>query len=87
MTRRQRALFILFVWIAVYPGVLLFAELVGWLAPNAPVWLRILLSTAVTVPTISLVVLPRVTRLVAAAKGQTVAELKRAEAQAAEAAE
>ncbi|SLN42659.1 hypothetical protein ROJ8625_02090 [Roseivivax jejudonensis] len=84
MSRSQRLLFILFVWLAVYPGVLVFAELVGWLAPDAPVWLRILLSTAVTVPTISLVVLPRVTRLVAAAQGQSVADLKRAEAAAAE---
>ncbi|SFD81866.1 hypothetical protein [Roseivivax sediminis] len=84
MSRSQRALFIFFVWLAVYPGVLIFAEVVGWLAPDAPVWLRILLSTLVTVPTISLVVLPRVTRLVAAAKGQSVADLKRAEAAAAE---
>ncbi|ETX29478.1 hypothetical protein [Roseivivax isoporae] len=84
MTRSQRLLFILLVWLAVYPGVLIFAELVAWIAPGAPVWLRILLSTAVTVPTISLVVLPRVTRLVAAAKGQSVADLKRAEAAAAE---
>ncbi|ETX14580.1 hypothetical protein OCH239_02905 [Roseivivax halodurans JCM 10272] len=86
MSRSQRALFVFITWLCVYPGVLVFAELVGWIAPGAPVWLRILLSTAVTVPTISMVILPRVTRLVAAAKGQSVAELKRAEARAAESA-
>ncbi|ETW11785.1 hypothetical protein ATO8_16098 [Roseivivax marinus] len=84
MSKRQQALFIFLVWLCVYPGVVLLAALVGWLFPDAPVWLRILLSTGVTVPCVSLVVLPWVNKVVAKAQGQSVAELKRAQAKAAE---
>ena len=84
MTKRQQALFVFLVWLCVYPGVFLIAEVIAWAIPGSPVWLRILLSTAVTVPSISLFVLPQVNKLVARAKGQTVAELKRAQARAAE---
>ena len=84
MTKKQQALFVFLIWLCVYPGVFLIAELIAWAIPGSPVWLRILLSTAVTVPSISLFVIPQVNKPVAMAKGQSPAELKRAQADAIE---
>ena len=87
MTRKERALLILATWACVYPGVLLFVYGFKWLGIDVALWLQILVFTAFTVPLINLVALPRVEKLIAAARGETPAELKRDEARLAEGAE
>ena len=78
---------ILATWACVYPGVLLCVYGFKWLGIDVALWLQILVSTALTVPLINLVALPRVEKLIAAARGESPAELKRDEACLAEGAQ
>lgn len=83
MRLRDKLLLAALIWLCVYPGVLLFTYGLGWLGFDLPLWLSILISTLVTVPTITLVASPRMEALVARSRGQTPAELKLDQARAA----
>ncbi len=76
MNAREQAILIFLIWLCVYPGVLIFSYGFIWLGIDVPLWLEILISTAVTVPLISLVAAPRVEKLLAAARHETLAEFK-----------
>lgn len=80
MNGRERALFIALVWAVVYPGVLIFSYGFRWLNVDVPLWLEIAISTACTVPAISLLAIPYIERILARAKGESPAELKLDEA-------
>jgi antibiotic biosynthesis monooxygenase (ABM) superfamily enzyme len=68
------------IWVCVFPGVLLITYLFRWIGLELDLWLEILLSTALTVPLITVVAAPQVEKLIAAAHDQTLAELKMAQA-------
>ena len=72
------------VWVCVFPSVVLVSYAFDWLSIQAPTWLRILVSTAFTVPFIEFVVAPQVERIVARARHETRAELLAAQADDAE---
>lgn len=72
------------IWVCVFPGVLLITYLFRWIGLELDLWLEILLSTALTVPLITVVAAPQVEKLVAAAHDQTLAQLKMAQAKEAE---
>lgn len=76
MTWRDKALLSTLIWACVFPGVLIMSYMFEWLDLGWPMWLEIAISTAVTVPLISLTASPQVERLVAASRHQTPAELK-----------
>lgn len=76
MTWRDKALLSVLIWAFVYPGVLLVTYGFRWLGIELAPWLEIAISTALTVPLISILAAPQVERIVAAAKGETAAELK-----------
>ncbi len=84
MTPREQAVLIFMIWLCVYPGVLIFSYGFIWLGIDVPLWLEILISTAVTVPLISLVAAPRVEKMLAAARHETLAEFKMDQAREAE---
>ena len=84
MTRRERLLLVVSVWLCVFPGVTLFSYVFAWLEFGWPVWVEIALSTACTVPLISLLIVPRVERLIAMARHESLAELKVEQARAAD---
>ena len=68
------------IWVCVFPGVLLITYLFRWIGLDLDLWLEILLSTALTVPLITVVAAPQVEKLVAAVHDQTLAQLKRDQA-------
>lgn len=76
MTWRDKALLSFLIWVFVYPGVLLVTYAFQWLGIDVALWLEIAISTALTVPLISILAAPQVERIVAAAKGESPAELK-----------
>ncbi|SFP70378.1 hypothetical protein [Tranquillimonas alkanivorans] len=76
MTKRDQFVLSFLIWLCVYPSVLLFSYLFVWFGIEVPLWLEILISTALTVPLISVVAAPRVEAMIARAKGETPAELK-----------
>ncbi len=76
MTWRDKALLSFLIWVFVYPGVLLVTYGFQWLGIEIALWLEIAISTALTVPLISILAAPQVERIVAAAKGESPAELK-----------
>lgn len=84
MSPRDRILYIFLIWLCVYPGVLGVTYAFIWLGIDLPLWAEILISTAVTVPLISFVALPMIERAIARLNAETVAELKRDQARAAE---
>lgn len=76
MTWKDKALLSGLIWVCVFPGVLLITYGLKWLGIELALWLEIMISTALTVPLISVVAAPQVERIVAATRGQTPAELK-----------
>ena len=80
MTTREQVMLIFLIWLCVYPSVLIFSYLFIWFDIDVPHWLEILVSTALTVPLISLVASPRVEAMIARARGETLAQFKRDQA-------
>ena len=80
MRWRDKLLLSILVWIFVYPGVLLVTWIFAWIGFSPAQWIEIGISTALTVPLISLVAVPVVERVVAASRDETPAEMKLAEA-------
>ncbi|MBA3325715.1 MAG: hypothetical protein H0T41_10805 [Rhodobacteraceae bacterium] len=76
MSWKDKALLSALIWVSVFPGVLLITYGFQWLGIELALWLEIMVSTALTVPLISVVAAPQVERIVAASRGQTPAELK-----------
>lgn len=76
MSLRDKALLSALIWAFVFPGVLFITYGFQWLGIELDLWLEIMVSTALTVPLISLVAAPVVERIVAATRGQTAAEMK-----------
>jgi antibiotic biosynthesis monooxygenase (ABM) superfamily enzyme len=76
MTFRDKMVLSALIWICVYPGVLLVTWLFEILGLDLDLWLELLLSTAITVPLISLLAAPQMERVLAAMKGESAAELK-----------
>ena len=84
MTTKERLLELLGIWLAVYPSVLLMSYFIQWLELGWPMWAEIMVSTALTVPLISFVAVPKVRGAIAAAEDTTPADLARREARRAE---
>lgn len=84
MTGKERFAEIFGVWLAVYPAVLVMSWIFEWLALGLPLWIELAISTALTVPLISLVAVPKVRLAVAKAEGTSPADLARREAREAE---
>jgi antibiotic biosynthesis monooxygenase (ABM) superfamily enzyme len=76
MRWRDKIFLSVLIWAFVFPGVLLMSYAFRWLGIEVALWLELAISTAVTVPLISLVAAPLVERIVAAAKGQSASEFK-----------
>lgn len=76
MSRRERIVLNIGIWLCVYPSVLAVTGLFEWLQLDLDLWLEILLSTALTVPLISYIAVPAVKKLMARAEGKDEAELK-----------
>jgi antibiotic biosynthesis monooxygenase (ABM) superfamily enzyme len=83
MRWRDKILLSFLVWVFVYPGVLLVTWAFDWIGFSPPRWIEIGISTALTVPLISIVAVPLVERIVAATRDETVAEMKVTEARGA----
>ncbi len=64
------------VWLAVYPSVLGTSYGIDALALEMPLWLEILVSTALTVPLISYVAVPFLKTVIARAEGKDPEELE-----------
>ena len=65
MSGKETAIEVVLVWLAVYPSVLLFSYAFRWLGLGAPLWVEILVSTALTVPLITFVAQPLIGRVMA----------------------
>lgn len=76
MTRKERIVLNIGIWLCVYPSVLATTAVFEWMQLDLDLWLEILLSTALTVPLISYVAVPAVKKLMAKAEGKDEAELK-----------
>ena len=61
---RRRVIFMLAVWVCVYPLVTLLLAMIAWLDLRLPLALQTLLLTAVVVPAMVLGIVPRVSCLV-----------------------
>jgi len=72
------------IWACVYPSVLIFSYGFEWLGVDTPLWIEIGISTALSVPLISTVALPRIEALIARAEGERPADLKWRQAREAE---
>ena len=83
MTWKDKLILSALIWVCVYPGVLLVTFGFQWLGLEFDLWLELLLSTALTVPLISVVAAPQVEKVVAYLKGETPAEFKIEQARAA----
>lgn len=75
MNAKEQAVLNLGVWLAVYPSVLGTSYGIDALALELPLWLEILISTALTVPLISYVAVPLLKSLIAKAEGKDPSEL------------
>ena len=84
MTTKERLVQMFGIWLAVYPAVLLLSYVFQWLGTGWPLWVELAVSTAITVPIISFVAVPKVRGAMAAAEGTTPAHLARREADQAE---
>ncbi len=84
MTTKERLLELLGIWLAVYPSVLLMSYVLQWLELGWPMWAEIMFSTALTVPLISFIAVPKVRGAIATAENTTPADLARREARKAE---
>ena len=84
MTAKERLAEMFGIWLAVYPAVLLLTYGFKWLGIEMPLPLELAVSTAITVPIISFVAVPRVRGAIAAAEDTTRADLARREARKAE---
>ena len=84
MTVGEKTALQLLIWLCVYPAVLVVSYGFDWLGIDWPMWAEIGVSTALTVPLIGLVAAPHVEKLIAAARGESLAELKADEAREAE---
>jgi antibiotic biosynthesis monooxygenase (ABM) superfamily enzyme len=80
MTRRESLALVALIWAGVFPSVLLITYAFEWFDIDAPTWVRVMVSTLFTVPFIEFVILPRVERLIAAARDDSRAELLAAQA-------
>jgi len=87
MRWRDKLMMSFLIWVCVFPGVLLITYLFRWAGLDLDLWLEILVSTALTVPLITVVAAPQVEKLIAAARNETLAELKMDQAQEAQDAE
>lgn len=65
MPDKETAIQAVLIWLAVYPSVLLFSYAFRWLGVGAPLWVEILVSTALTVPLITVVAQPVIGRIMA----------------------
>ena len=72
------------IWVLVYPCVLIFSYGSDAVAPEAPKWAVVMVSTLFTVSLIEFVGTPMVERVVARWRGQSRAELLADKAEAAE---
>ena len=84
MKRRDKLLLAALIWLCVFPSVLFVTYFFEWASIQAPTWLRILISTAFTVPFIEFVVAPRVEKIVAEARDETRSELLASQAESAD---
>ncbi|MBM9594106.1 hypothetical protein [Roseitranquillus sediminis] len=84
MSRMETIALNVMIWACVFPSVLAFSYLFRWLDLGLPHWVEIGVSTALSVPLISTVCIPRVEKALAAARHETPAELKMRQAEAAE---
>lgn len=75
MNTREQAILNFGVWLAVYPSVLGTSYAIEAPALKLPLWLEILVSTALTVPLISYVAVPLLKTLIARAEGKDPPEL------------
>ncbi len=73
-----------FVWLAVYPAVLVVSYGFQYFEIDLPLYVEILISTALTVPLISYVAVPAIEKRMAAAQGESQADLKHRQAEDAE---
>lgn len=80
MSRTERYLQLLGIWLAVYPSVLALSYFLDWVELDWPLWAEILISTALTVPLISFVAVPLVKLAIARLEGTTRGELAMREA-------
>lgn len=76
MSLFDRIILIAAIWACVYPGVLIFSYAFEWLDIEWPIYVRIAISTACTVPLISLVIIPRIEAAIADARNKSPSELK-----------
>ncbi|KPQ09003.1 MAG: hypothetical protein HLUCCA09_02140 [Rhodobacteraceae bacterium HLUCCA09] len=65
MSGKETAVEVVLIWAAVYPSVLLFSYAFRWFGVGAPLWVEILVSTALTVPLITFVAQPLIGRAMA----------------------
>ena len=76
MNAKEQAVLNFGVWLAVYPSVLGTSYGIDTLALDLPLWLEILVSTALTVPLISYVAVPILKTMIAKAEGKDVPDLE-----------
>lgn len=84
MRLRDNLLAMGLIWLCLYPSAVAITYAMIWLQIEWPPWAQILLSTVLTVPLVTFVVVPRVDKAVAAIREQTVAELRVDQAREAE---
>ena len=80
MNRTESLLRLAGIWLTVYPSVTLMSYLLSWLETDLPIFVEILITTAITVPLISCVSVPTIEKLIAARRGESRSELKHDEA-------
>lgn len=76
MNAKEQAALNFGVWLAVYPSVLGTSYGIDALALELPLWLEILVSTALTVPLISYAAVPLLKTIIAKAEGKDADELE-----------
>lgn len=81
MSRKETLLQLFLVWLAVYPSVTIFSYAFGWFGIDWPLFLEILVSTALTVPLITFVAQPIIFRRIARMRGESPSALMRREAE------
>lgn len=84
MSLKETVLFNFLIWLCVYPSVLVLTYGFDWLGIEIALPLEILISTALSVPLIGYVAAPQMEKLIAHARGETLAELKMHQAEQAE---
>ncbi|MGR3433367.1 MAG: hypothetical protein ACU0CO_00545 [Shimia sp.] len=76
MRTSEKAIFAALIWAVVFPGVTAINYIFEALALDWPLYAKIAVSTALTVPFISLLATPVFEKVIAWQRGQTRAELK-----------